>query len=608
MLVQHTSWISWTTCLAFFTFAFLYSLSPFQTAGNHPVFKSSSKYSSYVPPYPEPSKATVPSPAVDAQRSIQASAKASVQASIQYITVTTTLSIEAPTCAPSHPEEQGQGSMKETTQRPVKENGQSPSRGKDHSSAIAKRPTKVAIVNTMPDHSEIWAALVHAWGSQPDVELTLFFQPQPFNMQELVNHFKLKISLPDFLYYDMRALEIYEPDIIIITSCEWDLPNVYNKMEKLREGGQTYFFCVPHITWLWHDDHWLIDTLTPWVDNEMVTFLPLAPHMPRGFNTPHKGFLEWDIFQKPKGSSGTQKREFNQEEIEEDQEDQDNQDNEDDPGDHNKHGSEGDRGDKGAEGHKGDKPSQLDWEYKQRNENAWGNPNEDAPVDWAKNAEGLARPLPPIEVFIPVFPTIHHSKEKSQDDTDMGIGLQGHADRGGREYDKYMNYVDKLLHEKDNNTNSRITLHILGTDSGNLQIPESCKYHIFVHSDSDYNDYYTTLGSMTAVSTGWPDHERMIYHDFKVSSSIAASVIAETPLIATKRTLQSYTYLNKEAVWFQEPEDTTLDTIHKLLQSSPEEVKRKKDAVRAIKERLIAENIQQAAKLLQSAKKRLGLV
>lgn len=162
-----------------------------------------------------------------------------------------------------------------------------------------KQPLKIAIIESMGWHDEVYAALVHAFGSQPDVQLSLFFKNPRWGMPDLLKTFQLNASLPDYVYHNINALDVAEPDIIVSTTCEYDVQNLNGRLDALFERRKTYLFCTARYANEWNDRHeWLEPSLTKWIEAGLMTILTLSPHVQKGFHKPGWGLSEWDGLNK----------------------------------------------------------------------------------------------------------------------------------------------------------------------------------------------------------------------------------------------------------------------------------------------------------------------
>lgn len=154
-------------------------------------------------------------------------------------------------------------------------------------------------------HDEVYAAYVHSFFSQPDVEVSLFFKEPRWGMPELLETFQL--PLPDYVYYDINALNLVEPDIIVSVTCEYDVQQLIKRLDVLFERKKTYFFCTAHYASEWDYQHeWMEPALTKWIEAGLLTIVTLSPHVQEAFHKPGWGLSQWEsLGRKDESSNAT---------------------------------------------------------------------------------------------------------------------------------------------------------------------------------------------------------------------------------------------------------------------------------------------------------------
>jgi len=137
---------------------------------------------------------------------------------------------------------------------------------------------RVTIVESGGSHEEVVAGLVYAFGSQPNVELSLYLLRKRFGLPELIDSFALssnqkpKIQSPyDFpkLYNDLTI-----PHILVLATCELDLLRLEQSIDAiLAYNNSTHVFCVVHNGDIWFKDQKLELETFQWIDQERITFV-----------------------------------------------------------------------------------------------------------------------------------------------------------------------------------------------------------------------------------------------------------------------------------------------------------------------------------------------
>jgi hypothetical protein len=118
-------------------------------------------------------------------------------------------------------------------------------------------------------------------------------------------------------------------------------------------------------------------------------------------------------------------------------------------------------------------------------------------------------------------------------------------------------------------------------------VPPDLKKSVFFDADLNYTAFYSTLSHTTALIPGFADKD---YFTTKASSTVPASLIAGSPLIATRRLLHAYTYLAEECVWLQSDDETEFDVLARIVKLSFEERREVVERVKACNVALVQGN------------------
>ncbi|KZL81594.1 hypothetical protein CI238_10615 [Colletotrichum incanum] len=144
----------------------------------------------------------------------------------------------------------------------------------------AEGNVRVTIIETVGTHDEVTSALVTAFGGLPDVDLTLMLRQQRYNMQDIMNSFKLASPISKLISHDDLASIVAGatlPDVLVSTTCELDLENKAKEFRDLLARGDTYLFCLMH-----HADRWgdglHVDIVREYIEKGMADFIGLSQH------------------------------------------------------------------------------------------------------------------------------------------------------------------------------------------------------------------------------------------------------------------------------------------------------------------------------------------
>ncbi|KAF3939313.1 hypothetical protein ABW19_dt0202053 [Dactylella cylindrospora] len=407
-----------------------------------------------------------------------------------------------------------------------------------------KRPLRITITETGGSHDEVVAALVNAWGKLPGAELSFFQRLSRYGSHDIMRTFDLSNPIPDPRgMMDFRRWDEHQPvpDIVIATTCEFDMRKYAYNMTQLLENEKTYVFCVIHHADRWgFERHHLEEALSPWIRARRAEFLALSPHTAEYLL--EKSLKKWKVVKE--------------------------------------------------EGHQ-----------------------------------------PLIRHFVPVFPV--QLPPIDADDNNLSFGLQGDFGQERRDYKmvfrrlgeflkpatEVVSSVDTSVDEDDGFHRTKreetdeesqtiietaprnITLHLVGHGK-HPEVPQDVVNNVVFDEGLNYIDFYTILSRCFALLPAFATPE---YLDRKASSTVPASLIAGTPLVATKTIINSYAYLTEDAVWLQDESETDFDVIGRVLKLSNEQRKAKTAKVRELRQQIIERNILLAKKWTLEAFKKIGV-
>ncbi|KAF5250226.1 hypothetical protein FANTH_4551 [Fusarium anthophilum] len=188
--------------------------------------------------------------------------------------------------------------------------------------------------------------------------------------------------------------------------------------------------------------------------------------------------------------------------------------------------------------------------------------------DWATRMEVNNVP---INTFPPVFaiPSGPVKKEAA-----LRFAMQGDLvvdRRPNRDYEGTFKRFAKL-----NSSSQAIELHVVG-NGGLPKVPDEAKSRIKFHRGLPYPEFYEVLRSATAMLPAFASHE---YVQSKASSTVAASLIVGSPLIADDALLNAYRFLRRDDVYYREKGEDETDVIERIAKLSERDRLAKSDGLR----------------------------
>jgi hypothetical protein len=195
-------------------------------------------------------------------------------------------------------------------------------------------------------------------------------------------------------------------------------------------------------------------------------------------------------------------------------------------------------------------------------------------------------PAPPIRVFVPIFPVAAPNATATEKATqDLSFAMQGDYDPHRRDYKHIFERLGNFLAAGEGERN--VSMHLLGQGQ-RPSVPENVASHVFFDQGLSYVDFYGLLSKVSAVLPGFASPE---YLDRKASSSVPAALIAGTPLVADRRLLAAYAYVEEESVWLQEDGENEFDVVERMLSSTTEQRAEKSEHAKQNAQRIIQGNI-----------------
>jgi len=146
------------------------------------------------------------------------------------------------------------------------------------------------------------------------------------------------------------------------------------------------------------------------------------------------------------------------------------------------------------------------------------------------------------------------------------------------------------------------TLRLTGYGDWPPEVPPALSTHVYLHSHYMFPQYFSLLSQAMAMMPAFATHK---YFEDRASSTIATSVIAGVPLVATRELLSKYRYLEEDGAWIQEEGEEEVVRWLKVMEMDKREWVRRKEKVKALRKRLIKENLENMGDTLADVRYRL---
>lgn len=146
---------------------------------------------------------------------------------------------------------------------------------------------------------------------------------------------------------------------------------------------------------------------------------------------------------------------------------------------------------------------------------------------------------------------------------------------------------------------ARATVHVLGKGGlrESLGIPKSIDKDVVYGERLPYLEFWARMHNALAII---PAFGSPIYYESRISSTILASIITSTPLIAEQRLIDTYTFLKPEHIFLRESGEDEVAAMYRIMDRMTEsEIFNKKKALAKLAKELVGSSSQLMSNLIQ---------
>lgn len=129
-----------------------------------------------------------------------------------------------------------------------------------------------------------------------------------------------------------------------------------------------------------------------------------------------------------------------------------------------------------------------------------------------------------------------------------------------------------------------VKVHVLGkSETHDLEVPDDIHHIAQVDANLTFTDYYKHIYNTNAVLLYLSSDSYIID---RFSSAVIASLVTSTPIIADQAFLNAYSFLDSSHVFIQGTQESELDVMKRVLQSTPHLLMKKRSNVYDLREEL----------------------
>lgn len=173
--------------------------------------------------------------------------------------------------------------------------------------------------------------------------------------------------------------------------------------------------------------------------------------------------------------------------------------------------------------------------------------------------------LPPVHVLPPVF-AVDLPEINTEGEDEIAFALQGNFNPLRRNFTRAFEELgqakQRMEATNEEDLESSLRLHMVGSGT-RPPVPSDVEDMVIFNEQLNFTDYYKVLSTMTAIVPAFADED---YFTTKASSSVPAALIAGAPIVASRHMLETYAYLEEDAVWLQGENQTDFDVIWDMAQ------------------------------------------
>lgn len=198
----------------------------------------------------------------------------------------------------------------------------------------------------------------------------------------------------------------------------------------------------------------------------------------------------------------------------------------------------------------------------------------------------------PVSVFAPIFSMLEPTEQSTpslQVPKVPYFAVQGNLEAKRRNYTAIVEQMSLLTGSTAQGQLPKARLMLIGSGTPPI-FPAEVEDLIEMRANLDYPDFYNAMAGSTALIPAFASEE---YYHTKASSTVAASIIAGTPLLASDKLLAAYSYLPSDLAIVTNDDNSALDGIIKgleYLQKDPRIRSKTRLGLYRLRSKIIAEN------------------
>jgi hypothetical protein len=195
-------------------------------------------------------------------------------------------------------------------------------------------------------------------------------------------------------------------------------------------------------------------------------------------------------------------------------------------------------------------------------------------------AESTGRKTDWMLAVYPYKPSIECSGQGGMGECLKGFAMQGKFSNLRRNYSAMWHQIGQHIEDlsSDPKAKSLFKMYILGKGPNRLNLPAEIEQYVSVHRRLPFQGFYDIIARTLALV---PSLANQRYFTNKFSSTIITSLSTGTPVIASKRLLEAYSFLSKDSVFSQGDDEEEIDVMLKIVRTTEDEVLKVREGLKS---------------------------
>ncbi|KAK9474715.1 uncharacterized protein V1510DRAFT_411776 [Dipodascopsis tothii] len=160
------------------------------------------------------------------------------------------------------------------------------------------------------------------------------------------------------------------------------------------------------------------------------------------------------------------------------------------------------------------------------------------------------------------------------------VVIVGSLNSAIRDYDSAFDQIEEFKPEID--------VHVVGSGDAEWKLTDDVAARVIFKKDLPYDEYYKEIAGAVAILPFIKDKDLLA---FRTTPSVAASLTAGTPMLASSELLDTYTQIPGDSIWYQKTGEPEFQSLQEVIVRDKEEWTWKKQSTAGARDKLLKQNL-----------------